>query len=149
LADDILSERLSIIDPTDYKDLEALRQEILEIVEQRLDETETVPWSSKEHQFFFIRSKIIVFDTAHQIKHPQNLVEVIPKMSSSSIFYHLIDAKRRTPDNIDDISFWLRGYGDDYASLIEGLSGIDTYFLSLADLRQKLTEMISQHILGT
>ena len=47
LHDQTLAERLAIIDPTDFRDVEKLRKELLSIIEERLDETEQVPWVPK------------------------------------------------------------------------------------------------------
>ncbi len=53
LQDNILAERLSIIDPAACADLESLRQELLEVIEQRLDETETITWAELRHAVSF------------------------------------------------------------------------------------------------
>jgi hypothetical protein len=48
LHDNILSERLGIIDPTEFATLEELRKEIIEIIDERIDELEYVFWSKKD-----------------------------------------------------------------------------------------------------
>ncbi|MFQ6103385.1 MAG: DUF5752 family protein [Candidatus Glassbacteria bacterium] len=136
-----LAERLGVIDPTDFLDLEALRLELVEVIEDHLDENEYVPWTNSDRQFHFIRSKIVVFDTSQRIEKPEMLPHATESMSSSSIFYHFIDARRRTPDRIDDFSTWLRGYGDKYRKLHSQLSAIDPYFATLVELRDKITRL--------
>ena len=79
LQDMILAERLSIIDPAACADLESLRQELLEVIEQRLDETERVPWAEIDMQFHFVSSQIIVFDTGKQLKRRSNWWRLFPK----------------------------------------------------------------------
>jgi hypothetical protein len=59
LQDDILAERLSIINPAVFADLESLRHGLLEIMEQRLDEIEMVAWAKVDMQFHFVRSQRI------------------------------------------------------------------------------------------
>jgi len=146
LADHILSERLVTINPTDYKDMEELRHDILNIIEDRLDEKEMVPWTTKDQRFHFVRSKIIVFESPHRIDHPHDLAKAISTLSLSSLFYHLIDATRRTPERIDDFSFWLKGFGDDYAPVIAAIREIDMYYLSLTELKQKLEAIFTQYL---
>ena len=63
LHDKELAERLSMVTPTNYPDQESLRQEVLEILEQRLDERELVPWAMADQQFQFLFSQVVVFDT--------------------------------------------------------------------------------------
>jgi len=145
LHDRILSERLGIVDPTEYSDLEELRRAIFEIIEQRLDEIEIITWSTRENKFHFLSSIIVVFDTMLSIAHPSELKTLLPTLSATSIFYHFIDARRRTPSGKDDFSCWLteENAGDD--SLLKKIQHIDPYFLSLIEQRQKLTEIMDSH----
>jgi len=53
LHDIRLAERLAIVDPTSFAILEDLRQELLEVVEERLEESEFVPWPKPTSSFFF------------------------------------------------------------------------------------------------
>jgi hypothetical protein len=73
LQDHILAERLSIVNPAAFADLESLRQGLLEIMEQRLDEIGTLPWADPDMQFHFVRSQIIVFGTRETIAAPEQL----------------------------------------------------------------------------
>jgi len=145
LNDARLAERLAVIDPTDFDDLEALRHELIEVIEERLDESELVPWSQADQQFYFIHSQIVVFDTHKRIKDPRELAHIIPHISVSSVFYHFIDARRRTPDSIDDFQAWLKGFGNKYAELCAELASIDPYFTTLTQLRDRLTLLFSSY----
>ena len=49
-----------------------LRQELLEVIEQRLDETEIITWAELDTQFHFVSSQIIVFDTRERIEDRRN-----------------------------------------------------------------------------
>jgi hypothetical protein len=145
LHDHPLAERLAVIDPTDYGDMEELRQELIDVVEERLDESEWVAWSKSDNQFHFIRSQIVVFDTNKRILGPEELVDAVAKMSVSSVFYHFIDARRRSDDRVDDFRAWLTGFGDTYSALYANLSAIDPYFISLTELRDRLTSMLAAY----
>jgi hypothetical protein len=144
LHDHRLGERLSIIDPMDFPDLEVLRQELMEIIEQRLDETEIVAWSPADDQFNFMHSRVVVFDTPRTIAHPRDLVQVLPTLSPSSVFYHFIDARMRMPD-LDDFRAWLLAYGDEFLDLVEALSKVDLFFVPLSELRQTLVSVVSEY----
>jgi Family of unknown function (DUF5752) len=145
LHDPILAERLGIVDPTEYADLEELRQAVLEVIEQRLEEIERISWSTRENKFHFLRSVIVVFDTSTTIAHPFELKTLLPTLTATSIFYHFIDARRRTPTSIDDFSSWLAEEGGEYADLLKKIQHIDPYFLSLTEQRQKLTEIMGSY----
>lgn len=145
LHDTTLAERLGVIDPTEHQDLEVLRRELIEVIEERLDENEIIPWSRWDEQFEFIRSQIVVFDTQQRIGAPEQLLESLPRMSTSSVFYHFIDARRRNENGVDDFRVWLSGFDEQYADLIALLAGTDPYFITLAELRDQLVLVFQQH----
>lgn len=135
LHDKLLAEQLSMVIPTDYKDMEGLRQEMIEVVEQRLDESEYVPWAQTDQQFHFLKSQIVVFDTGIRYDHPAELLPQIIKLSTGSIYYHFIDARNRTEERFDDFSSWLCGFGKDFEGLGKKLCSVDPYFSSLKEIR--------------
>lgn len=138
LHDAPLAERLAIIDPGDARDLEELRQRLLDIIEERMDERTYVPWGPGTQPFEFMRSQLVVFDTHRRIQRPEELADAMPHFSASSIFYHFIDARRRSPDNNDDFRAWISGWGDDYQDEVARLAGVDPYFGTLTELRDRL-----------
>ncbi len=149
LRDGPTAERLGVIDPTDFT-LEELRQELIDVIEERLDQLDHIVWSKPAQQFNFLTSQIVVFDTHREIHDPQQLADVVPTMTSSSIFYHVIDARRRTPDSVDDFRAWLTGFGspfgDRYVDLSERLADIDPFFSTLPELRAELTALLRDYL---
>jgi len=148
IHDAVLAERLAALLPTAFSDLEALRQEILERIDTRLDEMEHLIWARATQQFEFIRSQIVVFDTEKTLTHPAELTSAIPNLSTSSIFYHFIDARRRTEDKADDFSDWLDSFGEKYLALREQLAGVDPFFGNLSELRDRLAQVFDTFFRG-
>jgi hypothetical protein len=66
----------------------------------------------------------------------------LPTFSVGSVFYHFIDARRRSPEMMDDFRSWLRSYGDGYEDLCSQLATVDPYFGSLVELRTQLTNLV-------
>ncbi len=146
LHDDTLAERLDILYPDDYSTLEELRNEMLDIIDERLDEREMIPWSKNEEQFYFIQSRIIILNTPHSITNPTDLIGVLPLMSPSSVFYHFIDAKRRTPNSKDDFSTWLSSFDHGtYDDLLKQYESLDAYFLNLRELLEALIKITKDY----
>jgi hypothetical protein len=143
IHDAVLAERLSALAPNDFSDLEALRQEIIDLVDTRLDEAEYLAWTRATRQFEFQRSQIVVFDTEHRLQHPSQLGATVARLSLSSIFYHFIDARRRTADGRDDFSDWLTAFGEEFTLLQQQIAGIDPWFGSLGELRDELARLLS------
>lgn len=148
LHDSTISEKFAVIDPYVFENMEDVRQELIEIIEERLSETEYVPWAKSGQEFHFIRSQMVVFDTGVTYMEPRELLNAIPSMSLGSIFYHFIDARRRTADRRNDFSAWLSAFEDKYANLIDDLDNIDPFFVSLTRMRHEITLAFNNHING-
>jgi Family of unknown function (DUF5752) len=140
LHDNRAAERLAVIDPADYADVEELRQELIDIIDECLDESELMLIARADQQFYFTRSVIVVFDTYRRLTQPAELVRILPELSVGSIFYHFIDARRRQPIAVDDFRAWLLGLSPEYRPLCDSLAEIDPYFESLFVLRDRLAK---------
>ncbi|OGQ94257.1 MAG: hypothetical protein A2521_13995 [Deltaproteobacteria bacterium RIFOXYD12_FULL_57_12] len=145
LRDISLAERLALINPCHFNTIDDLRREVVEVIEERLEESEIVPWAKNDRQFFFIQSQIVVFDTRIRLEDLKTFTDSISLMTASSIFYHFIDARRRTNSKKDDFSEWLSGLGDNCAELVASFAALDPYFITLTELRQELQLIINQH----
>ena len=146
LHDAKVSEKFAVIDPYGFENIEDVRQELIEVIEERLSETEFVPWARNGQEFHFIRSQMVVFDTGVTYTEPQEMLNAIPNMSLGSIFYHFIDARRRTTERKNDLSLWLAAFGDTYQELIEALDNIDPFFLSLTRMRREISNALNKHL---
>jgi hypothetical protein len=139
LHDRRLAERLGVIDPPSFNDLSELRMELIDVIEERLEESELVPWAKPDEGFRFIRSILVVFDTGVRITRPEDLRDLLPSLSRSSLYYHFLDARRRSPEGEDDFRAWLASFGDRYDRLRGEIAMIDPYFSSLSELGRLLT----------
>lgn len=144
-----LAERLSVVNPSEFATIDEVRDELVEIVETVLDESEVMAYTRADTPFHFVKSQIVVFDTGLSLKRPEELADVVPQMSSGNIFYHFIDARRRTPMSRDDFSAWLEGYGEKYRDLLDALGAIDPYFSSLEEIRSILSGTFERFLKGS
>lgn len=145
LHDEVLAERLALLDPTEYSSIDELRGTLLELIDDRLDESERLPWIVATLAFEFVRTQTVAFDTHQVVREPEDLVEVIPGASTGTIFYHFIDARRRQPIGIDDFSSWLTTFGHRHEELVRQMADIDPYFVSLTELRTRIAATLSNY----
>ncbi|MCU0574389.1 MAG: DUF5752 family protein [Syntrophobacteraceae bacterium] len=143
-----LAERLALIDPCEFSEIEDLRRELVEVIEERLAESEFVPWARADQQFYFTRSQIVVLDTDLRPHEPSALQALIPRLSVGSVFYHFIDARRRTSSSRDDFSEWLLGLDQVCLPLVDALGEIDPYFSTLTELRGEIDRAFKRFALG-
>jgi len=142
IHDKKLAEQLGVIDPTGFKDLEDLRNEVIEVIENRMDESEQSMWSRSDSQFNFVRSEIVVFNTKYIVNTPRELLKVIPNLSVTSIFYHFIDARRRSSLDEDDFRAWLKSTNGEYPELYNMISDLDPYYVTLRVLKEQLIQIL-------
>ncbi len=142
--DHVLAERLNLIDPEDFKDLEELRLDLIEVIEERIDESEYLPWAKAESPFYFVSSQVVVLDTHRIIEQPEQLGPAVANMSPGNIFYHFIDARRRTPNGVDDFRAWLDPM-DKYHDLNKTLATVDPYFNTLTELKNQLATIFIEY----
>lgn len=144
LRDRVLAERLGILNPYTLDDFEHLRLQVLDIIDERLSEQAFIPWAPRGEEFQFMQAVTVVFETGLQLKNPDDLVRTLPAMSLSSIYYHFVEARRRTKDRKDDFSTWLMDFEDGIEPLLKSLKSIDFYFLTLSELKQKIINALQK-----
>jgi hypothetical protein len=144
LRDRVLAERLAIINPYKYRSFADLRHQLIDIIEERLSEVGQIQWVAPEQQFYFMQAVTVVFDTGVELREPSDLISQLRNMSHGSIYYHFVEARRRTPNGLDDFSAWLAVYEDGIEDLLQLLRSIDFYYLSLSELKQSLVEVVGQ-----
>lgn len=141
LDDKILAEQLGIINPYLYTDLEILRAQVLEVLDQRLSEVYALPTCQSGSEFFFTEAVTVVFDTGLRVTSPAALPEAIGRMTNGSIYYHFLESRRREPAGLDDFSAWLAGFPGQEA-WCSSLQMLDFSFSTLSELREELVQTL-------
>ncbi|MFQ5499932.1 MAG: DUF5752 family protein [Candidatus Zixiibacteriota bacterium] len=142
LQDRVLAEQLGIINPYAFDNIEQLRQATIDILDDRLSEMPHVPHVRRGNDFRFMRAVTVVFETDMELCTPSDLIYAIGRMSHGALYYHYIEARRRTAEQTDDFTLWLRGFGGGTEQLIQSLQSIDFYFMSLTELRAALSSTL-------
>jgi len=143
LGDRELAEELALLNPYPFPDVESLRGELVNVVEDHLWALERVPWSRPGLELHLVESRLVAFDTGERFGSLAGLAEALPRMSRRSLFYHVHEAYRR--NKVDDFSAWLER-NDGPPPLIERMRNIDFYFLNLNQLRHTLLETFCDFI---
>ena len=135
-----------MLDPLQYDDPESLRQALLDVIEERLSETDPVPWAPREHEFIFLRAQTVVFDTGLRAHSLSELAGLIPRLATGSVYYHFVEARRRLPGGGDDFSLWIKSTRKNCEALTDQLTALDYYFASLTGLRGRLADIFTDWI---
>jgi hypothetical protein len=145
LGDNVLGEQLGLIDPYLLASTVALRETIVNLIEERLWHVDRVPWCRPGYELHLVESRLIAFDTGERFATPMELFEAIERMTVRSLFYHMHEARRRNAGRTDDFSLWLESCEADPA-LIARIRAIDFYFLNLKQLRRELVAAFHPHL---
>jgi hypothetical protein len=138
LADLVLAERFGVLDPYAFSSMEELRGVMLDIIDERLNSLAYAPAVPKGSEFYFFEADTVVFDTGDRIDTPADLGPTIARMTTGSVFFHFIEARRREPLGMDDFSAWLVQFGDQCSGCRNALKSIDFSFLTLSEMRDEI-----------
>jgi len=145
LGDHILGEQLGLIDPYRHPSTQAVRETLLDVIEQRLWGLDRVAWCRPGLDLYLVESRLVAYDSGRRFPTPATLAEAIGRMPLRSLFYHVHEAHRRTGGHTDDFSQWLEAYGVEPA-LVERLRQLDFYALNLSQLRAAIEEVFQTHL---
>lgn len=144
LQDRVLAERLAIVNPYKLPSFEDLRMQVMDILEERMSEVAYIPWAPRGREFYFMQAVTVVFDTGMHLTAPRNLLNALPHMSLGSVYYHFVEARRRTEGGLDDFSTWLQEFNGDIEPVLHALAGVDFYFLTLSELKRTLIQTLGK-----
>jgi len=144
LRDRVLAERLAIINPYKLDSFEDVRLQVMDILEERMSEVAYIPWAPRGREFYFMQAVTVVFDTGLTLTKPRDLLNALPHMSLGSIYYHFVEARRRTEGKLDDFSQWMTEFGDDTKPVREIMAGFDFYYLTLSELKRTLIQTLGK-----
>jgi Family of unknown function (DUF5752) len=148
LHNKVLGEKLAAIDPSAFENIEDLRNEVIETLEEALDDAEYPSWAKKDSLFDFIRCRLVIFDTKLMVPVPEDFVPLLPSLSLGSIFFHFIDGRRRNKNSLDDFRNWLTSFGPPYEELVGRIGEICPYFAPLNKLREQLSQVFEIYFEG-
>lgn len=146
LRDRVLAERLSMINGYDYEDIEQLRHDTLEVIDERLHESQLVPWAPPGEHFEFIQAMTAVFDTGIRLQTVTELSNALDAVTRGSIYFHFVEARRRPPMGVDDFTAWLDGWNAKPDALIRELGAIDIHLLTLQEIHQRVLTTVAAYL---
>lgn len=144
LRDRALAERLGVLNPYSFASFEELRARTIDIIDEHLSESHHLQWVPRGDDFRFMRAVTVVFGTGINLEYPQDLIKALPEMSLSSIYFHFVEARRRTENRTDDFSVWLDGYGPETKPIQTRLAEVDFYFMTLKEVKAALISALEE-----
>jgi hypothetical protein len=143
VRDQALAERLALVDPFEFPNVEDLREELIAIVHDHLARLSSVPRVEFGEPFYFQESHIVEIPlgvTAHSLSEFRS---GLAGAEASAIYFHMVEARARLGRRSGDFAEWLRnalGMPD----LADRIGRIDTYMTSLERVRAKILGLVDE-----
>lgn len=136
-----LSEKLAGVDPDDFLDIEALRWELVRVLDEYVRESHIVPRIVHGQPFYFLRAWIQTIPTGQTASTLVELRRCMAEADHSAIYYHLVETRRTLKKAGGELAVWIR---DDLGrpELADQVAAIDTFMHSLEDLRLRVLEVL-------
>lgn len=143
VRDPVLGEKLAMVDPFEFRDLEALREELVSVIDHHLSRQRTVPRVDGGQPFDFLQSHVLQLPVGIVAGSLAEFRDALAQVDASAIYFHLFEARVRQGRQENDFSNWLRrdlGLVD----LADGVRRINPYVGSLERVRSRLLTLVDE-----
>ncbi len=139
VRDRVLGERLAIVDPFDFGDLEALRNALISTIDDHLTHTPVVPRVVYGEPFYFMTTTLVEIPTGLEAWTLREFRDRLATAEVAVVYYHLFEAPRRRRQTFDA---WFREQGE--AALADAVRRVHPYTSDLEGLRGRLLELCDE-----
>ncbi len=95
VRDQVLGERLAMVDPAEFEGLDTLRDELVAVIDDHLRQLAIVPRIASAEPFDFIRSRIVEIPTGFEVRTLDEFRQALLEVDSSAIYVHVVEARAR------------------------------------------------------
>jgi hypothetical protein len=145
LNDEELGERLAAIDTVRFNSLDDLRKALVAAIEDHLKNGGDFHGVPQGKEFHFMRAIKFSLLTQYQAGDLKEFADCLKKVSISSLYLHIFEARLRPPLGINDFSHWFKMqlHEDELAWKVANL---DPYTHTLEGLRAKILGFIDSRL---
>lgn len=145
LADEVLGEKLANVDAFEFATLSALRERIVNVIEEYMSLEPDVRKAPDGREFYFMKSISIILPTPYEARDLIQFVEVLRKLSLSSLYFHIFESRLRLGKVTNDFSVWLESSLDE-PELAAEVAKFDPYNHTLEGTRSQLIQLTEKRI---
>ena len=141
VRDQALAERLAVINPFEFRNVEDLREELTSTIHDHLQRLSSVPQVEFGEPFYFQQSHFVDVPLGAPCTSLAEFRAQLADVEASAIYVHMIEARTRLGRRSDDFAEWIRtSLG--LADLAERIERIDTYMTSLERVRARILSLV-------
>jgi len=143
LEERALSEHLSNIDPYAFKNIDELRQELLNVIDSYLENFPEPREAMTGDEFYFNETITLIFPVGIRVKNLAEFLIAVKYIDAAAIYYHFYEARIRL--GVDDFSKWLED-SIDKKELSEKIRSIDPFIYSIEGIREHIIEAVEKDV---
>ncbi len=143
VRDRVLAEKLSGITPSKNKDMEDVRNELVEVMDAHLSSIKTNPAVIYGQPFYLMNSKIIEIPAKLRSRNLEEFRNNLAIVDASAIYNHVFEARLRVRRGRSDFAIWLEDVLK-LKSLADKIEQIDSYMYSLEGLRSEILSLCEE-----
>ena len=143
VRDQALAERLALVDPFEFPNLEDLREELITIVHDHVARLSSVPRVEFGEPFYFQESHIVEIPLGVTARSLAEFRSGLAGAEASAIYFHMVEARARLGRRSGDFAEWLRN-ALGIPELADRIGHIDTYMTSLERVRAKILSLVDE-----
>jgi uncharacterized protein DUF5752 len=141
VRDQVLAERLAVINPFEAASLEDLREELMSTIHDHLLRLSAVPRVEFGDVFHFQQSHIVEVPLGAPVTTLADFRAGLSEVDASAIYFHMVEARSRLGRRSGDFAEWIR---DALAmpDLADRIERIDAYMTNLERVRARVLALL-------
>jgi hypothetical protein len=145
VRDQVLAERLAVVNPFEFDSLESLREELTTVVNDHLLRLSSVPRTEFGEPFYFQQSDVVQVPLGPGVTTLAEFRNALADVDASAIYFHMIEARARLGRRADDFSEWIRS-SLGLPALADRITRIDAYMTSLERVRARVLSLVDTEL---
>jgi uncharacterized protein DUF5752 len=141
VRDQVLAERLAVINPFEIASLEDLREELMSTIHDHLLRLSTVPRVEFGDVFHFQQSHIVEVPLGAAVTTLAEFRAGLSEVDASAIYFHMVEARSRLGRRSGDFAEWIRD-ALEMPALAERIERIDAYMTNLERVRARVLALL-------
>lgn len=147
VRDQVLAERLAVVDPYMFGSVEELREELVSIVDSHISALNPVPRVVFGDPLFFVQSHVLEVPTGLEARSLADFRRCLAEVDLSAVYLHTLHARIRGEVAGGDFAHWIgRELGRD--SLAAAIGRINPYLGGLEEIRRETLRLIDAELEG-
>jgi len=147
VRDQVLAERLAVINPFEASTLEDLREELVSVIHDHLLRLPSVPRVEFGEAFHFQQSLIVEVPLGAGAATLEEFRRGLAEVDASAVYFHMVEARARLGRRSGDFAEWLRT-SLEMPRLAERIERIDAYMTSLERVRARVLALVDAALDG-